>query len=698
MAASLSRPDPSSPASVAEASFSTARRGFSPDEVRAFLVSVAAEMGRLHERERQLEAELRRAEEAATEVELDDDTVTKLLGEETLRVLQTARESASQIRVRAEENAARTVREAAEEANRLRQDIEVEVARKRQDATSDAEAEVALAKQQGREMVNEARAYRERVLADLDRRTTLARQQIEELIHGRDRLLQVFERARLVAVDVTSELKAVDSPDELVNLAPTTGPVPIMVPQQRRPEPEPEPTEEPSADLDATDAIDVPVVDDTIDDDTRTDDTRTDETAAVEPDTGEVTDAANAMDDAEPTSDEAVSTDDMETDDAAGDVETVDDADELADDADDADDAATVNDTDEQTDDAPREANDDDTNVVSLFRGRPSPTETAVADDHPSTEEPVVTHDDTVDDSIDHTDHTDETAHTADTAGTADESDDKPDVGGIFERLRHEVPAAATTVERSEDEQVTDDTSDDTVDDARGVAADDTGEPTAFSRRDETIVPLIVAGARRLKRVLADEQNGALDTLRRREPVIALDAVVPALDDHAATYLEALADDLMTAAVAGAAELGVRDSKTLRTKLRKAGALDGAHDRVRLALVTPLRDRLGRAVADGDGDNDEITKRVRAVYREWKTQHIDDQLDDVFRRAFAGGLAAVVEPGTPLVWTIDPSTSACPDCEDNSLSGAVPAGDAFPTGHQSAPAHPGCRCLTLPSG
>ena len=79
-------------------------------------------------------------------------------------------------------------------------------------------------------MVNEARAYRERVLADLERRTKLARQHIEELAHGRERLLQVFERARLVAVDVTAELQAFVGPDEFVNFAPTTGPVPLMVP------------------------------------------------------------------------------------------------------------------------------------------------------------------------------------------------------------------------------------------------------------------------------------------------------------------------------------------------------------------------------------------------------------------------------------------------------------------------------------
>ena len=82
-------------------------------------------------------------------------------------------------------------------------------------------------------MVEEARAYRERVLGELARRRDLARQQIEQLVHGRDRLLQAFERARLVAVDVTAELSPLGEPDEYVDLTPTTGPVPIMVPSGR---------------------------------------------------------------------------------------------------------------------------------------------------------------------------------------------------------------------------------------------------------------------------------------------------------------------------------------------------------------------------------------------------------------------------------------------------------------------------------
>jgi hypothetical protein len=212
------------------------------------------------------------------------------------------------------------------------------------------------------------------------------------------------------------------------------------------------------------------------------------------------------------------------------------------------------------------------------------------------------------------------------------------------------------------------------------------------------LVPLIVAGARKLKRVLADEQNGALDRLRQQRSITELDQLVADIDEHAQIYVDALASDLLDAAVAGGAEVGKNDTKTLRTTLVKGGALDRSHAIVRDDLVAPLRARLERAIADGAGDNEEITKRVRAVYREWKTQHSDDQLDDAFRFAIGGGVAAAIKPGTPIVWSIDPSEPTCPDCEDNSLAGEVEVGHAFPTGHVAAPAHAGCRCLTVPAG
>ena len=233
MAISFSRPDPSSPTAVSTASFSTGRRGYEPEEVREFLRMVAAELARLQEREKFLERELRMAQRSAPSpaIALDEEVVTRMLGEEAARILSTARDAASQIKVRAEEGASRLLRDATDEAQRLREEAELESVRRRQDASSDADAELQMAKQQGREMVNEARAYRERVLGELARRRELARQQIEQLVHGRDRLLNAFERARIAAVDVMAEMTPLGEPNEYVNLSPTTGPVPLLVPK-----------------------------------------------------------------------------------------------------------------------------------------------------------------------------------------------------------------------------------------------------------------------------------------------------------------------------------------------------------------------------------------------------------------------------------------------------------------------------------
>ena len=113
MAISFSRPDPSSPTSVRDANFPTARRGFDQNEVREFLHMVAAELARMQERERYLDQELRsmRLQRPGPPPELDDETLARLLGEETTRILQAARESAAAIRAKAEEAAERMMRE-----------------------------------------------------------------------------------------------------------------------------------------------------------------------------------------------------------------------------------------------------------------------------------------------------------------------------------------------------------------------------------------------------------------------------------------------------------------------------------------------------------------------------------------------------------------------------------------------------------
>jgi DivIVA domain-containing protein len=638
MAMSFARPDPSSPASVADAGFGTTRRGFDQDEVRDFLRMVAAELGRLQERERYLERELRTVQSNPDldSVQLDDQTLTRLLGEETTRVLTTARESAAEIRGKAEQSVAQMLSEAGDEAARLREEAEVEASRRRADAGADAEAELAMAKQQGREMVNEARAYRERVLSELARRRELAREQIEQLLHGRDRLMRSFEQARVVAVDVVAELQPLGEPDEYVNLAPTTGPVPVMVPNSPRP-----------GASDQVEAAPPTPIESTIDESTR-------DGGSSGAEVVELIDSHGGSDEADTESEEIQDAEQTES-----------------------------SDVDQAADGAERSGNDIDGEAGNEG-------DELWADDAAGATEAI--------------------DHGAIDDGTSDDSDDSEDdvrddvVVDLFARLRADAgpeddESSAVDDEPNEEAAVS------VVEVEAGVAdaeaeepdPDDEAEPTPFEQRDADLTPLIVASAKKLKRVLADEQNEVLDALRKSESVADIDDLIPQADDHIARYTEAIADELLAAANAGAASVATgRAAKLRKADASKTTAAAGAV--LGEWLVTPLRERLERCVADGDGDNTEIVKRVRTVYRECKTQHIDEQLDDVVRAAHGRGVLAAFEPGSVVVWAVDGEHAVCADCDDNTLAGPVVVGEKFPTGHVFAPAHIGCRCLLMPAG
>jgi hypothetical protein len=559
-------------------------------------------------------------------VALDEEVVTRMLGEEAARILQTAREAASQIKVRAEESAARVLREATDEAQRLREEAEVEAARRRQDAAADAESELQMAKQQGRDMVNEARAYRERVLGELARRRELARQQIEQLVHGRDRMLQAFERARVSAVEVMAELTPMAEPSEYVNLSPTTGPVPIMVPASELPSGSATPVVEPA-----------PVVE---------------PEAVVEP-------AA--------TVDLDVSIDDLD-----------DIVEEIIDESGPEPEPESVNEpADEHEHLAP---------VVSLF-GQPTDTALATeepADTVPATDEPV-TSTSQVDDVFARlrASRTDAVAERAAAAPKEAEPEAELEAESVPQaEAEPEAEPADTTQELSVFEPS-----------PEAPVAEVEYEATPFGRRDAELTPLIVAAARKMKRVLADEQNDVLHALRSAKGAVVLSDLLPVEAEQVQRYAEAISEELRAAAIAGAASMGEGDRKDHARAVAKGSTLAPAVDALGSALIRPLRDRLERVVSAAEGDPDELSMTVRAVYREWKTQRIDEHLDDVARMAFGRGALAAVSAGTPVCWTVDPNGPPCPDAEDNALAGAVAAGDPFPTDHVCAPAHEGCRCM-----
>ena len=624
MAISFSRPDPSSPTAVAGATFPSARRGFDQNEVRDFLRMVSAELSRLQERVVFLERELANAQHGGpvTPIELDEDAVAEMLGEETLRIVQTAREAAAKIKVRADETASRLIREATDEAARIREDADLEAARRRQDASSDAESEILMAKQQGRDMVNEARAYRERVLADVARRRELAREQLEDLMHSRERLIQAFERARLATDDVLRDLdESSDETNEFVNLANTTGPVPIIVQADELAVAE-SVTSTAAAPYDQDDdpVVDVPVV-------------------------------TTIVDHPEPI-----------------DIEAPVDEPEVA----------------------PQVVTESSTaasNVVSLF---PQARTIAVSD-----------LDDDDDDELDN----DENDPPLEAAPVTN----KP-VDDIFAKLRRAgadsvAKKAEAKVEKKADKKV-EATADEkpsgrpspvkpieapVVDDS--VSTDDAPVATVFDVRSETLAPIISMLSRKAKRVLADEQNEVLDTLRGRTKVKTLDAIVGPKADHSSTYVTAMEAAVKSAALAGARSLSDASDKELTKDIAKQ--LTAVNEQIVATLVAPLRERLSRCISQAGGDNAELATLVRAVYREWKSQHIDANVDDIAHLAYGRGALAALTPGTKVCWMVDPNGPACSDAEDNSLAGAVKAGDAFPTGHTHAPAHSGCRCALV---
>ncbi len=639
MAISFSRPDPSSPAAVGSAAFPTSRRGFDQAEVRDFLKMVAAEMARLQERERFLESEMRAMQTRglSSPGRLDEETVTTLLGEEAARVLTAARDASTQIRDRAEESATRLVKDAAEDAVRIRESAVLEAARIRDDSGADAEAEIEMAKQQGRDMVNEAREYREKVLSELSRRRDAARSQIEQLLHGRDRLMNAFERARIASEDVIGGLTdAHDEPEFIVDLSPTTGPVPIInsehpsvkVFDREEIVAEEEPTETVSNvvifDHESEAEVEVEVIADEVSVDV------IDEVQIVD-----VLHPVHTPAEVEPSVEDAISVETSET---------------------------------------------SQTNVVSLFgRGRRSVDMPEIAIEEeveveqpaeeveavvPSVKKDVVA----VDDIFAKL----RAGSTADVAAKAATSSDV---------AKAEKPAAKASVPKAEKK-------------AKAKPVAPVVDLARFEERNEELSPVVVAMARKLKRVLADEQNTVLGHVRTKRSSLDIDAVLGTEAEHSARYASAVAEDSMAAASAGAKSVKAAGGSSRRVTQKAIAA--HAVSAITAGLVAGFREDARIAIGEAEGDREVLLGLIRDVYRSWKTERIDSHVDDIACSSYSHGAYLALEPGSKITWMAEPDTNCCSECEDNSLGGSVVRGDDFPTGHSHPPAHAGCRCLVAP--
>jgi len=643
MAISFSKPDPSSPAAVGSAQFNVTRRGFDQGEVRDFLRMVSAELARLQEREKFLESEMRAMQTRGLSDPgvLDEATVTTLLGEETARVLSVAREAAQQMRERAAETAEQMVRDAANEVARMREEAEIEVSRRRNDASSDSEAEIELAKQQGREMVNEARAYREKLLTELATRRELARQQIEELIRHRDRLKAAFERASLAASGAVGDLTDFDAAAEefqqAVPVVIETASTSVTMLREDQEDREPEPSNVLPFDREKFEDHN---------------DQQPESFVEAQETKPEVVAVVETSEDQKP--------------------ETVVDND-----------AETRIESSQSPDDEPD--NGHRAKIVQMF-GRTSRRL------HPSTDTPEVDAKETPTKSTE--EPKSERTEIVAPSPQQEPTPRKTSVDDLFAKLRS---ASAETVASS-------------VKHTKSPAKRDAGSqkkvevPTAikpdvemFERRDNALSVVDEVIAKKLKRVLADEENSVLNYLQTKKAQVALEKVLPSADNQLQNYVDAISKELIEAAMSGARSLSKSLKADLRKKISNTTVMQVMSKKLAEEIVYPLRERIQKCVVDSDGSSSEMSSLIRTVYREWKMQQIDKLVGDISRLAYSRGAYLVIETGTKVCWMVDPNGPPCSDAEDNSLAGEVACGEKFPTGHDHPVIHSGCKCLVVPA-
>ena len=219
------------PEKIAGQEFAHSFRGYDVSDVRGFLARVAGEVRRVEEALGRARAELAEASDRPPPgiEDLSRDQLNQLLGEEAARVLRTADDAARDIRTRAEDNVERMLHEAQAEAREIRAEAE----RIREEARAEADSRISEAEEivatrlaeadaealrrreavveDGRAMLAEARAARERMLVDLAERRRDSRRELYQLRAGIEQLRESYDELRsmldrsVVVVDTAEE-------------------------------------------------------------------------------------------------------------------------------------------------------------------------------------------------------------------------------------------------------------------------------------------------------------------------------------------------------------------------------------------------------------------------------------------------------------------------------------------------------------
>jgi cell division septum initiation protein DivIVA len=718
------------PDEIVRRAFPAARKGVDGDAVRRYLESIADEIRALVEREAQLRRRVYEAERRAAEPPvLDEATLTRAVGAETARVLQTAHDAAHDVMARAEAQATELVAEAeaqaghrtavvqeeaagllevaAEEAavlaasalaeaTALQESTQAEAEALLEAAQEDAVALLDTTNQRCRDAVREAQQLRKSVLSDLLARRRALFVQLEQLRSGRDSLVELVDavggaveqlRGRLERAEHDARVAAADAGERAEALVEDD--VDTLL--------DPEIALELrsgllGADLDIETEIDADVV------------------LVLESDLGAGVDAGDVADvvvlavtdveGEEGAADVVVLAVDVEGEEGAADVTASHrSVGELfarlrASRGSEARSGAAREDVAAEVDEAAAAAE------LAVAEEAAGVEETAEAEE-PAAETPAAEAEEAA--------AADAGAAVADGAGADAAADASTDAAaGADEAAGADAAADASTDAAAGADEAgaigasagSEDAA--AADDAEAVEADVAGpvveqatDAAVISKRDALVTPVVTRLARALKRALQDDQNELLNAIRHASGTADLDALLPEeiqRDRYAQAASGALADGWLVGrswlVAEGAADADDEAVGTLATETGRllgtelAGELSGL---LRHRLTESLR-ALGD-VAEGAQD------AAGAAYREWKGARVEGIAGDFATRAFFGGAVAAGE-GTIVRWVVDDGRP-CPDCDDNALAGEQLAGDEWPTGQLHPPVHPGCRCLLV---
>ena len=650
--------DALSPEQVTRA-FETKRKGYDPAAVDAHLKIAAStvtglesEVVALAAKLDAMNAELAAAREAAATattnpMELDEELLADRIGQDAARVLSEARAAAADRVREAEEEAeailakaeavfaARSV-EADEQAARIRARAEADAHEKAEGAKVTAseivlaaEADIELARsevstsrehadEEAAHIIREAELARRQILEDLARRRSAARRQIEQLRAGRERLLSSHETVRRALDEISEELtismsearaaaetaghtvsdttiEELEAEIETARLTGLldTGPVPVVrspalptsssantsstrtgsSPKASQLSSVKTPTSsseekvaEPAVDADGDGAVD----------------------GVIEPD--------DAGADQESAGTEAAVLDEVDETVSAGD-EDAGSGDEDSDDEDSGDETAGL------------------AQVVQLDKAR-SEVDTA---SHPATGRDAGNGRSNSSASAPKSDATADTT-TVDLRST-DSATAEPDdsVGSLFASLRSESDSTTGKSAKSATKKpVTKKKSATKKSGTKNSTGTTAKKSTAAKKSKSAPAPapasLIDSSvlARRLKRVLADEQSRAMSTLKNVEDLPDLDGLLGSTSDHREPYWNEVLDQVDNPAAAGP---------------DASDAID--------TLIDTIRRRVGEALASADGDGEAAVASLRSIYREIKTQQVGKAADLV-----GGGILA----------------------------------------------------------